>query len=257
MKMSHKSHDKPKKIVETYLNLNSIWDFCEINESPMDGHCFISSVEAQLNEEQDIRIYHLLQLIISNVFANCKRYSLNFDDNDESLLFEGLHQYVYNKHFDSDFIDLVPIIIGEELDIDFIIIEDSSVTHIKPDEHRPDNTPVILHKIRKHYNGIIPNPMQDKWLSGRAPQDKSYHDYKKAAMLTMMIMMMITTTIMAMVTMMMMVVVVMMMMMMMMMKMMKMTTMGMITVIKISMIIHHKTSYITYRNTGSLILEIW
>ena len=148
----------------------------------MDGHCLlhsiISSVKAQLNEEQGIRIDHLLQLIISNVFANYKRYSLNFDDNDESLLFEGLHQYVYNKHYDSDFGDLVPIIICEELDIDLIIIEDSNVTHVKPDEHRPDNAPVILHKIRKHYNGIIPKPMQDQWLSGRALQDKSYHDYK-------------------------------------------------------------------------------
>ena len=86
MKMSHKSHDKPKNIVETCLNLNSIWDFCEINESPMDEHCLlhsiISSVKAQVNEEQGIRIDHLLQLIINNVFANYKRYSLNFDDND-------------------------------------------------------------------------------------------------------------------------------------------------------------------------------
>ena len=165
MKMSHKSHDKPKNIVEICLNLNSIWDFCEINESPIYGHCFlhsiISSVKAQLNEEQDIRIDHLLQLIISKVFANCKRYSLTFDNNDESLLFEGLHQYVYNKHYDPDFGDLVPIIICEELDIDLIVIEDSNVTHVKPGEPRPENTPVILHKIRKHYNGIIPKPMRD------------------------------------------------------------------------------------------------
>ena len=111
-----------QRLMKTY----NIWDFCEINESPMDGHCLfhpiISSIKAQLNKERDIRIDHLLRWISCNVFANYKRYSHSFDDNDESLLFEGLHQYVCNKHYDSDFGDLVLIIICEELDRDLIII---------------------------------------------------------------------------------------------------------------------------------------
>ena len=74
---------------------------------------------------------------------------------------------------------------------------------------------------------------------------------KQAAMLTMMIMMMIITT-----TIMTVVVVVAAVAVAVAVTVTVMTAMEMITVINISMIIHHKTSYITYRNTGSLILEI-
>ena len=87
---------------------------------------------------------------MTNVFIDWLCYQTILDENHGSLLYEILHEHIQNPKYGSDFGDLVPIIIYKVRGIDFIIIEDSNIFYIEP-----DNTPVIIHKISEHYNGIV------------------------------------------------------------------------------------------------------
>ena len=86
-------------------------------------HSTISSVKSQLKTHYDLHTGYLLHLIKNEIWTNPKRYSCFIKNNDKLCLYNGFHEYAFDKRYDSKLGDLIPTIICEVPNVDLIIME--------------------------------------------------------------------------------------------------------------------------------------
>lgn len=148
--------------LESSIALNNIWKHCEILLSPSDGHCFlhsiVSSIREQLSPGVHVDLLYLINAMKWEVSQNLEKYIIVTDGNDVNTLYSEFCLYIRDKIYDTNFGDLVPIIICDALHINCVIInENQDGTFVsQPLKSDWNGITLLLHKQGKHYNGIRP-----------------------------------------------------------------------------------------------------
>ena len=128
--------------------------------TPGDGHCLIHAV--RISWEQQISSIHvpsyetIKTLIYRETIQNINSY-LNFVLYDKPSLIKDLNRYIFQKHYNSPFGDLVPQIISNAFSLELNIINDingiQNVYSITPETM--GNSTLIIHRQMEHYSGIF------------------------------------------------------------------------------------------------------
>ncbi len=133
----------------------------EIKPSPPDGHCLLHSVitswGSQLPDLPPISLAALKSNIRREVMSNIDEY-LGFRFNKIKLL-DQMERYIKYRKFNSDFGDLVPLILAKYLNVLIRILDTDSSDMVR--EHLVDpancNLSIVIQRRGDHFNGIIPS----------------------------------------------------------------------------------------------------
>ena len=140
------------------------WSHFQKKKSPGDGHCFVYSVinyyaacDALGNLEYD----KLLEDILVETEQNIDTYGCLFDDRSTTQLRFQMHDYVWNKNYDSRFGDLIPLITANLLNANIMIIEEESGANtlqlVVPTTNQGNaSSHILLFKNDYHYDACIP-----------------------------------------------------------------------------------------------------
>ena len=153
---NHESHSL--RLLDV-INDPLFWNVFTVFRSPPDGHCFIHSVISSLKSQgQSINVDDLLQLIDFECFDNTHRYLPFMGENSSLLLFQAMHNYTIYRHYDSDFVDLIPQICANALGmyINIVVKHDHRYIfyRLTPISHT-GNFEVYVLKNGDHYDSLI------------------------------------------------------------------------------------------------------
>lgn len=149
------------------LSANSL----RINKSPGDGHCLIHSIKYSINNDTGLCTYNntdLLAAMQEEVYNNLQEYSAYLPTQN---IVNQMNRYLNEKFYNSDFVDILPLIFANCLKTNIIIL--NIVNHIiqtisiqstryidatrnriillrKEDHYDSVNHASPNHKIRKH-----------------------------------------------------------------------------------------------------------
>ena len=128
--------------------------------SPMDGHCLLHSVcsswQSQLSQFKTIDLESIKSDIFIETVTNGENY-LPVMCNSFSLL-KGLRSYLLDRHYNSDFGDVVPFAIANALRIKLNIINqrDNQFEYVPVLPRCDAIASLTLHRQGEHYNGVGP-----------------------------------------------------------------------------------------------------
>lgn len=134
-----------------------------ISPSPPDGHCLLHSLLSSYNN-QHINLPPLtLKLIKEKVCRETTtRYNLYIPymtDCDFDVLLNGLRKYICDKHYNHDFVDLVPQIIANAFSIQLSVLDqrEALINEVRysPVTSGSDVSHVYVLRQGMHYNGLI------------------------------------------------------------------------------------------------------
>ena len=111
------------------VNETIFWSHFQKKKSPGDGHCFVYSViiyYAACDALGILKYDKLLECILVETEQNIDTYRCFFDDRSITQLRFQIHDYVWNKNYDSRFGDLMPLITANLLNTNINIIEEES-----------------------------------------------------------------------------------------------------------------------------------
>lgn len=140
--------------------VSSIDDYDIIN-SDTDGHCFmysvISSLKSQLGVGYDY--FSLLDMIKQETIFNKRKYIPFMPNMSEQILFEGMHDYLKSKIYNSKFVDALPLIVSNILCMTITILETEisgqySRKEIKGKDVNDKDKAVVVLKRHDHYDGL-------------------------------------------------------------------------------------------------------
>ena len=144
-----------------FLNFLSENHF-HIVKSPGDGHCLVHSLSRsifyQLGRTTD---YHDVKCrIFAETIKNRNQYIQFLQDVTPRSYVQLVKNYLFYKHYNNTFGDILPMIIANAYHINLAILDEYNdgtfrkveVNAIKPSEC----TLVYLHRFKDHYNGIAP-----------------------------------------------------------------------------------------------------
>ena len=145
-----------------YTDNESFWSLFEIKQAPADGHCLLHSFVACVNSQlYGYAHYDLADVIVAihkETMANIAEYAAYFRNENSATLLRDMEKYLYQKHYNTRFGDLVPMILANAFQLNLILLKecvnDSYMQTVKcqsPDTRRY----IALQKCPDHYNGIV------------------------------------------------------------------------------------------------------
>ncbi len=96
-----------------------------VSTSPADGHCLLHSVVTSFGNQFPETIAPTMNSLCDGIveYVKCNAdVFIDYGFTKESL-FEEVHTYIYDRHFNCDFVDLAPIVIAKILDVDIRILD--------------------------------------------------------------------------------------------------------------------------------------
>ena len=134
-----------------------IWKILNKKKSIGDGHCLIYSIVESFNSQTkfDIKLdsFLLLNILRKQTLKFKSKYSVATNGSETHLL-QLLNDYIYSKAYNSDFCDIVPLILAEALCVTFCIIngERLNVNFVETSDAK---TVVYLLKTNDHYDSLL------------------------------------------------------------------------------------------------------
>jgi hypothetical protein len=127
--------------------------------SPQDGHCILHAVSSSVYHFLDISlpVPHILSKLYEESMLNISEYS-PFVHNDSNISFHnGLVKYVFDKIYNTNYVNIVPMILCNALNMVIFIVEGNHVHHIvyPTTVQITSNTKCIaIQKSGEHYDGL-------------------------------------------------------------------------------------------------------
>ena len=141
--------------INTIMKENS-W---ALQPSLADGHCLLHSTvsfhNSQLPDSPVILLKSLIDMIVSHVNSHLIEYTI-FGLSKPKILSQ-MRDYIYSKKYNSDFGDLVPLIITQALKVNLLVLDTGCSGNVNWDlfEATPPSTMHIpVHRRGEHYNGL-------------------------------------------------------------------------------------------------------
>ena len=141
------------------------WNHCEIKKSKPDGHCLLYSLQtafrSQLSPPVECTPRQLLEIVQEEIGHHLERYlpAIELDE-----LYNDYRMYAEFKVYDTDFGDLVSVIICNALDICLVMVSDDGLKVTIINESAKSAI-LFLCKSFKHYDGIVPCASSDRIAS--------------------------------------------------------------------------------------------
>ena len=148
------------------INNASFWDAYSVTRSPGDGHCLLHSVAASCNSltrlSSSITTEQLMYMVRDEVIEHAELYLQFLVDSCHNDLVYHMNQYVFNKIYDTDFGNLVPLVLANALHVNIGIISEgvqgynARVIHANACNNTLGN--ILVYKTPDHYDSIILKP---------------------------------------------------------------------------------------------------
>ena len=151
------------------VNNVSFWDSHCVKRSPGDGHCLLHSVADSCNSHiklnSPITIEQLKCMILEEVAEHANLYLQFLVDSSHDNLRYHMNQYVFNKMYNTDFGNLVPLVIANVLHVNIGIISEGDHGYCARVIHTSANNDILgnilLYKTPDHYESIILKSVTD------------------------------------------------------------------------------------------------
>ena len=134
------------------------WENYKVVSSPMDGHCMLHSIVTSYNEQldrNDMSIKSLTDLLQIQSNDLIDKYCVA--TNNSITDFHSLqYKYIHDKNYNTNYADVVPIILSDALSINLNIIdkrENSTFDLCVIGNH---DIGIYVYKDRDHYDGLSP-----------------------------------------------------------------------------------------------------
>jgi predicted nucleic acid-binding Zn-ribbon protein len=159
--------DDSSQILKSYTHTNKKLEHVihleNIIYTKADGHCLLHAISlsypSQLNDE--ITANKLISTIEERAGVHPKIYKTS----EEETYTNQMKDYLVNKRYDNDFVDTVPLIICEALNIQLVIIDstdkaDTVIKLITPDTSTSGGNfnktrSLVIHFANNHYEGYV------------------------------------------------------------------------------------------------------
>ena len=142
------------------LNNDAFWNVFSITRSSPDGHCFLYSIISALNSDGwSITKDDLCQSIEFEIFDNTNVYLPFMGEDSSLLLFQSLYAYTVDKHYDTEFGDLIPQICANALNVNINIVSrhvDRNIFYRIQPHASVASTDVFVYKSGPHYDALLP-----------------------------------------------------------------------------------------------------
>ena len=130
-----------------------------LTPSPGDGHCLLHSTISSLQHQlgHNLTLEALKSQIYTESLNNINEYINFINDSSRSLFSTYLRQYLIYKNYNTQYGDIVPLILANTLGISLVIIDETLNNCFNVLEIKPRSTPkhnIFLHRKQDHYNGI-------------------------------------------------------------------------------------------------------
>ena len=143
------------------LNNGLFWNAFDITKSSPDGHCFLHSITSCLvNHGWSISKGDICQSIEFEIFDNTNAYLPFMGEDSSLLLFQLLYAYTLDKHYDSEFGDLVPQICANALNVNINIVSlhDNGHLFFRIQPYACESSvEIFVYKSGPHYDGLLPS----------------------------------------------------------------------------------------------------
>ncbi len=142
-----------------------------LHRSPMDGHCLlhnaVTSYNSQLPDSPKLLLSSLIEKIVLHVNSHLTDYTI-FGLSVPKILSQ-LEKYIHERKYNSDFGDLVPLIITQVLSVNLLVLDTDCSETVK--QHLFEAFPlstnqIAVHRCGEHYNGLtmlvypVPSPIK-------------------------------------------------------------------------------------------------
>ena len=130
--------------------------------TPSDGHCLLHAVRMSWQQQIIGKAVPTLESLQSAVFqealCNSGKYK-GFFNGAYTDFKSQMMNYLLNKRFNSHFVDLVPLILCNSLNIKMLILDADNAGHysfveICPTHKTPTNQTVYVHRNSSHYSAL-------------------------------------------------------------------------------------------------------
>ena len=144
-----------KMLLSQYLNANNL----KVINATADGHCLLHSLATsfyyQLGKTND---YHDIKCSLFKETLRNRSAYINFTSNQRNLT-NLMKNYLLYKQYNSDYGDILPLVIANAFNIDLHILnenEDGTYDKIVINAWNSStvSASIYLHRIKDHYNGI-------------------------------------------------------------------------------------------------------
>lgn len=131
-----------------------------IKRSAGDGHCLLYSLVASWNAQQrnqpKIDLEMLKTHLVNEVLDHLPEYQVIGD----YPVGDALHSYLFSKHYNQDFADVLPLIFANALRVNISIYDenirnDGYEIKTVETERSDTNKSLIVHRCGDHYNGVV------------------------------------------------------------------------------------------------------
>ena len=140
--------------------------FCKLNilKTKGDGHCFMYALSQSWAKQIGISnapdIHKIKCVIFCEVIKNLDTYAnfLTPPCNKPSTILHDLHKYLLWKSYNSDLVDVIPLITANALHINICILDEVNVGSYQ--EHtvccstKTINPKLLLHRHHDHYSAV-------------------------------------------------------------------------------------------------------
>jgi hypothetical protein len=143
--------------------------------SPADGHCllysFITSYNSQMKHCDNLDYFVILNMIRIHTIRNINTYTIATNGSSQELILL-MKRYIYSKDYDSNYCDIVPIILSRILCINICIIDKNSPNGFCMIKCDRSTEVVYINKSGLHYDGLVRNEDITPSVRDSIPDDK-------------------------------------------------------------------------------------
>ena len=152
----YEKHSIPEMLSSGLLQRNF-----KIVKTPADGFCLLHSVSRSLNAQ----ISHCYDLDINKLITCLKEEAMQHIDEYSgfcesiSALIDQMYDYIENKNYDTDFGNVIPLLLANSIEIDICILYrhgDVLGCRIVECSKKDANVCVFIYKVGDHYDAIYP-----------------------------------------------------------------------------------------------------
>ena len=164
------------------FNYEKFWKIYRVTPVPGDGHCLlhaiVKSCASQRPDKYEIHEEKLLHLLRRETLENSHRY-MQFLLNRGSLK-TGLENYVRHKVYNSEFGDIVPLVLSNALGLNIEIVyrngERFNSLRVVCDRSQKTDDVLYIYKDRDHYNALTRNhiPVSDDTNVEHSPKTSEH-----------------------------------------------------------------------------------
>jgi len=136
-------------------------NFMVANVRP-DGHCLMYAICMAYSMHKNLKFYpltkeKLMAILISHLINNLSKYQHFFEDEDFKKIFQYVFAYLVQNQFDNNFVDMMPTILANALEIDLEIIQFNPGNNYASIVGEGSNgTTLYLVNDENHYVTILP-----------------------------------------------------------------------------------------------------